>query len=794
MNTVFTKIISPGRRPGLLIPILLLPVLFSVCQAQPGRSVRGIITDSLTRKPLPGAHILIRESGLGVYSDEGGSFLLSGLPEGRIRLTISFVGYFTETRVVQTKNIWQVTLDIRMIPKIMEAAEVEITDNRFRQATMNAPLRMEIISAASISNTPGQNITAVLDYLPGVNLSTTMGSFSNNTVVSMRGLSGSDQGRTLVLLDDVPLNKADQGSVNWNLINRDNVDRIEVSKGPGSAKYGSSAMGGVINIITRNPVRKISGTATIDYGTFNTAGIRYQVAGRVPVGRRPQQFYYGLQGFYRRSDGYNAEIPEYLEKSDTFYVNNFFREINIGGKAGYRFDSLNQMEVRTNFFNDKRGRGVQVYEVDGAYERHKTLQVSGRYRGGAGKIRWDLLIWNQNEHFERLNEAMNEGEYTLYLVRSDRVDQGARLQLKFPAGRVQHFTAGLEYQGGSVDGQDVYYTSTDVISNKGKMNTFAAFVQDEITLFNEKLTIIPGLRVNWAIFHDGSFRIDDPSYAIQYLVDYQDSLYPRKEWFQADPKLSFQYRFSPQTRVYLTLGRGFRAPNLDDLCRTGKMRNGFKVANPGLKPEVLDNIEVGADMLLFEKIHLAPSVYYSMGRNFMYYVSTGDSVNMGYKLAPVFIKQNISSVDIAGFEVEADVAIFRWLDLSASYTFNHSVISHFTPYDTAVDKDLNGKFLTDVPANKAVATLKFTNKYVNVNLLWKFIGTRWINDENEVDPYLETAKYPAYQTAGLRCWHTFFNHLTVAVNIDNLFDVIYVDDRLQQSPGRMITAELTVKF
>ena len=786
--------IISGRRRGFLISILLLPVLFSICQAQTGRTIKGIITDSLTRRPLVGAHILIRESGTGVFTDGEGCFVLSGLPDGKVRLTISFVGYFTENRVIQPKNMQQVGLNIRMIPKIMEAAEVEITDNRFSQARLSVPMRMDIISAANISNTPGQNITAVLDYLPGVNLSTTMGSFSNNTVVTMRGLSGSDQGRTLVLLDEVPLNKADQGSVNWNLINRDNIDRIEISKGPGNAKYGSNAMGGVINIITRNPVKKISGTATLDYGTFNTAGIRYQVAGRIPLNNRRQQFVYGLQGFYRRSDGYNAEIPEYLEKSDTFYVNNFFREINIGGTIGYRFDSLNQVEVRTNFFNDKRGRGVQVYEVDGAYERHKTWQITGRYRGGTGKVRWDFLVWNQNENFERLNEAMNEGEYTLYLVRSDRIDQGARLQIKIPAGRIQNFTTGLEYQGGSVDGQDIYYTSTDVISNKGKMNTFAAFVQDEISLLNEKLTIIPGLRLNGAIFHDGSFRIDDPSYAIQYLVDYQDSLFPQKVWFQADPKLSLQYRFTPQSRIYLTFGRGFRAPNLDDLCRTGKMKNGFKIANPALKPEVLDNIEFGADLVLFEKIHLAPSIYYSIGRDFMYYVSTGDSVNMGYKLAPVFMKQNISSVDIAGFEFEADVNLFRWLDLSANYTFNHSVISHFTPYDTAVDKDLNGKFLTDVPAHKAAATLKFTNKYVNVNLLWKYVGSRWINDENGVDPYLETAKYPAYQTVGLRCWHTFFNHLTVALNADNLFDVIYVDDRLQQSPGRMITAELTVKF
>lgn len=745
-------------------------------------------------RPLAGAHIIIRDSGKGVYSNSDGSYFLTNLPEGKVKLTISFVGYYQESRTVFVKTGHQQILNVFMVPKIEEAAEVEISDHRPGRGSQEVPVRMEVITSGNIFNTPGQNITSVLDYIPGVNLSTTMGIFSNNTVVSMRGLSGTDQGRTLVLLDDVPLNKADQGSVNWNLINRDNVDRIEVTKGPGNAKYGSSAMGGVINIITKRPTRIISGTATLDYGTFNTAGFRYQIAGKPTHLEEQKGFSYALNGFYRRSDGYNAEIPEYLEKYDTFYVNNYLREANLGLKAGYQFDPLNQVEVSANFFNDKRGRGVEIYEVDGAYERHKTWQASVRYRGGAGKVRWNLLAYTQNEHFERLNEAMKEAEYSLYLVKSNRIDQGAQLHVLIPAGKHHLFTTGFDYQGGSVDGNDIYYTSTDLINNKGKMNTFALFLQDEMKFFDERLQINPGIRLNIALFHDGSFNIDNPSYAIQYLVDYQDSLFPHKEWLQVDPKLSIQYRFSPQSRVYVTVAQGFRAPNLDDLCRSGKITNGFKVANPGLKPEILDNFETGFDLVLFKKLHLAPSIYYSIGRDFMYNVSTGDSVNMGYKRAPVFMKQNISKVEILGCEVEIDINPFDWLSLTANYTYNHSVISHFVPYDSTVDKDLNGKFLTDVPTHKATAGATFTNKILNVNVLWKYIGSRWINDENEVDPYLLVAKYPAYSTFGLRIWHTFFKHLTAAVNIDNVFDEIYIDDRLQRSPGRMITGEITIKF
>jgi outer membrane receptor protein involved in Fe transport len=771
-----------------------LLALLSFSMVSAGGTIRGKVTELPGKIPLFGAHVILEKQEKGTYTDKDGTFMISGIKPGSMVIRVSFVGYKSAVKTVTLREGQLITINFEMELNTLTAPEVEILDVKPERAAQDEPVRMEIISAQTISNNPGQSIVSVLDFVSGVNLSSTMGIFANNTVVTLRGLSGNDQARTLVLLDDVPLNKADAGSVNWNLINRDNVESIEVLKGPGAAKYGSSAMGGVINVKSKQPVKLVSGTATIDYGTFNTAGFRYQLAGKLNPGVRGKGFIYGLNGFYRRSDGYNPEIPEYLEKSDTFFVNNYLREAAIGVKAGYQFNNLNTVELNTNFFNDKRGRGIEVYEVDGAFEKHGTWQANVRYKGGAGTLRWTFLAYNQIEHFERLNENMQEAEYSLYLVESDRVDQGASISMVIPWRKSQTFTAGIDYQAGRVDGQDIYYTSTDIISNAGKMDTWACFIQDEIGLMNNKLQFNLGLRLNTAIFHDGSFKIDEPSYAIQYLVDYQDSLFPRMQWFQLDPKFSVQYRFTPQSRIYLSATEGFRAPNLDDLCRSGKTKNGFKVANPALKPEVLDNFEVGTDILLLKKLHIAASLYYSVGKNFMYNVSTGDSVNMGYKLAPVFMKQNISKVEITGFEIDLDVNPVKWLTVFANYTFNHSVISSFTSADTAADKDLNGKFLTDVPRNKVSAGFTVKNKIVNVNLVWKYTGVRYINDLNEQDPYLLATQYPAYQTFGIRFWHTFFRHFTTGINMDNIFDVTYIDDRLQQSPGRMITLEITATF
>lgn len=758
-----------------------------------GGEIRGTIFNP-EGKPLAGAHVLIAGTRIGTASDANGHFIFQQLKPGNYKLRVSFLGYYTQEKEVRITGESSLELNFDLQMKIISTAEVEITGNKTEREVLDVPQRMNIIQKQTIENNPGQNITNVLDYISGVNLNSTMGIFANNSVVSMRGLSGNDQGRTLVLIDDMPINKADEGTVNWHLVNRDNVDHIDILKGPGSALYGSNAMGGVINIHTRKPSKAVSGSASVEYGTFNTFNGRYYISGRLKPSVPGKGFYYNLNGFYTRSDGYNSEIPEYLEKADTFYVNNYLREADIGLKAGYQFNDKNSLEIGGNFYDDKRGRGTEIYEVDGAFERHRTWQAMARYHGGKGIFLWNVLAYNLDEHFERLNEYMKEGEYNLYLVKSNRVDRGGTASLTATLSKSQVITAGLDARLGSVNGQDIYYTSTDLISNAGKIDNYGVFIQDELNVLKNKIQVNIGLRLDYARFHNGCFSIENPSYSIEYMLTYQDTIIPAHEWMQLDPKLSVQYRFNQQTRIYISAARGFRAPILDDLCRSGKKSNGFKIANPALQPEYLDNFEAGADVTLFKKIQIAASIYYSIGHNFMYYVSTGDSVNMGYKIAPVFQKQNISRVDIYGAEIDLDYTPAAWLSLYANYSFAHSTISRFEATDSLVDKDLSGKFLTDVPMHKITAGITLKNKYCNANILWKYVGSRWINDENEPDPVLLISKFPSYNTLGAKIWHTFFNHLTIALNAENIFDVRYIDDHLQVSPGRMITAEISVTF
>ncbi len=780
---------GPGKWIFFLTTGLVL-FLSPVCFA--GGSITGRVIRANDSIPLEGAHIRIEGTKLGTITGKDGGFSFHAIAKGEYTLKATFVGYQGEEKTIRTMDGQTMTVNFSLISVSIVGSEIEITGKKTEKNILEIPMRINMITSENIKDNPGQSIPQILDNLSGVNLNSTTGIYGNDDVVSMRGLSGNDQGRTLVLLDDIPVNKADEGTVNWHLINRENIDQISVIKGPGSVIYGSNAMGGIINIKTRIPDKIISGSAAVEYGTFNTINGRYYLSGKLKKGDSSKGFIYSLNGFYTRSDGYNAEIPEYLEKSDTFTVNNFVREADIGAKIGYQFNAGSTLDVSCNFFNDKRGRGIQIYEVDGAYERHNTWQTVVHYNGGQGLFRWKLHAYNLTEYFERLNEFMSDAEYNLYLVESTRNDAGGLVTVSAGPYKSNILTGGIEARFGSVDGQDIYYTSTDLISNSGRMENYGFFLQDEITLFKGRVEINLGVRLDWARFHDGSFTIENPSYSVVNLMHYSDTLIPGHQWNQLDPKLSVQYRFNPETRIFLSVARGFRAPMLDDLCRSGKIHNGYKISNPALNPEYIDNIELGFDAMIVKKIHISPSVYYSIGHDFMYYVNTGDSVNMGYKKA-ILQKRNISLVDIFGVELDLDYDPCPWLSIFANYTYAWSKIRSYTLINPRAD-DITGKFLIDVPMNKVSAGVTWKNKVLSCNLIWKYIGSRWINDMNEPDPDLLVSKFPAYNTVGFRAWHIFFNNLKLALNVDNIFNVTYVDDKLLRSPGRIISGEISVQF
>ncbi len=761
----------------------------------PGKGIiSGIVYDELTRQPLTDANVLIVQLKIGTTTATDGSFSISSVPEGNYNLTVSFLGFKKYEQKISVKPGGNLNLTIYLKEQAYTKGEVVINASR-NQEEKEAPLRIDIIPVKQIEQAPVMNVPGILDYVPGINMSNTFGIYSSRAIVTMRGLPANDQSRTLILLDGIPLNKADEGSVNWNMINKNNIESIKVIKGPGPAQYGSGAMGGVIDMTSRKPVQQFSGQAIVGYGTYNTFDANIDLSGMIRDSSDVNGFYWNLSGFGRKSDGYITEPEEYYDEEDTILVPTFLQEINTSAKIGYDFKNRQNVELKFGFFNDKRGNGIKVFEDYGAYSEHDTYSGTAKYSGSGRKLRWNADLFYLYENYQRMYEYMSEGEYQLYEADSKRKDMGGQLSFSGSWFRNQNLTFGADYKLGSVNGADTYYTSTDIISNAGKMQTGSLFIQDEIFLLNRKLQINLGLRYDFSKYSDGLFTIDYPSYTIAFISQFEDKAMPEKYWDAFCPRLSVQYKFTETNRTYLSVARGFRAPILDDMTRTGKRKGTFKVANPDLNPELITSFEAGADVEIARSLFFGGSLYYSIGKDFMYYSSTGDSVNMGYKIVPVLKKKNISEVEIYGFEAELKYDLNQNFSAFANYAYTHTIIKENEVNDPDVDYDLSGKFLTDIPDHKISAGINWNNRIVNTTFLYKFIGEQWINDLNIVeDEYLFTDKYPAYSIFSIRLEKQLIKNLKVSLNIENLFDKIYTDSNAQQCPGRFIMGSVYFNF
>jgi outer membrane receptor protein involved in Fe transport len=668
--------------------------------------------------------------------------------------------------------------------------EVVISATKTENFVRDIPTRINLISSYQVKSLPVEYTDEYLQYLPGVNVSRPFGIFSSKSTVTMRGLDGKEQGRVLVMIDGVPVNKADGGSVNWNLINTGEIERIEVVKGPGSSIYGGNAMGGSINIITRKPQKKISGLFGLQYGTYNTMGGRLALSGRANENLE-KGFYWGINGHYLQSDGYITQ-SEADQAANPYIVKSNMKEWCGGVKLGYDFKPNKFIELDFITFNDRQGTGEKVYQPEGNTTDHDTYHLRGKYHGEKGNSDWNASLFYFSEDYKKVNEYMKD-DYTLYDVLSERVDLGGLFSYSYKFPEHHKLTAGTDLKQGSVDAQDIYYTSTDIVDNRGKMNTLGLFAQDEMSYLNDKFKLIAALRYDYARYYDGAFIIETPSGETSFMTSYVDSAQTAFSWNAISPKLSLQYRFKGDNRLYISYARGFRPSVLDDLCRSGRVRGGFKIANNDLGPETLDNFELGGDVMLPYKIMFTASTYYSLGHDFIYYVNSGDSIDMGFGDRPIYMPENITGVNIFGVELELYYDVLPGLRLMTNYAHAHSEISDYEPRNPEDQADLTGKYLIDVPANMVSFTATWSNRIVNASLAVKYTGKRWVNDQNIYDEIVGSDQYPAYTTVDAKVWKDFRNFY-LSLTAQNIFDVDYYDSKGSVCPGRFITMEAGVKF
>ena len=757
----------------ILFLIGLIIIFYNFASAQ--YKISGTVVDSATQSLLQGASVLVQTLGRATSTNFNGEFLFSNISTGSFIIKVSFVGYKTENISLNIENDTILRIAISKIDH--EINTITILADRPKSKLEEIPVKVAVITNEDYSTFPVQNFDDILQSIPNVYVNRSWGIFSKNSSVSMRGLDGTS--RVLVLYNGVPLNKTAGGGINWHIINTDDIQQVEVQKGPSSAVYGNNAMTGVINILSKKPTDKLAINLSTFVGRYKTLGGRFHLSQNLKDSSTQRGLYYSLSGFYRQGDGYNIIPPDLVTESDIpLYLSEY------QGKAllGYTFNENHFFETEYTYYLDNRGEGIKIYEEDGGNLSYNVHYIRSTYQTKVGEMPANVNIFYHNQRFSQHSERLNQtgDTYKLYDRNQDADDAGIWMNASRQISDNQNLIFGLDGKTGSMLSEEIYRTSTDYLRSEGRILFGATFIQHQYTYKQFGLTT--AIRYDAMRFDRGSLLANDPTSVTGFEapVDSTFSEYSQTCW---SPKIALKYLIAKKYSTYISFSKGFMPPKLDDMTTSRKINKGFKVANPELKPEKLNNYEIGFTAQPHRQIKIDGAVYFSQGSDFHYFIETGDTVDID---KPVLKRENISKVNVLGAEITLAVNLTNKLKLQANYSYNHSTIVEYDLLAYTGD-DITNKFISETPMHQAFAGIYYNATKYSVSLVSNYIGEMWIDEQN-------SDKLDDYLTIDLRAQYRTKYGIAFTADIQNLFNVEYIDKKGGLCSGRFYVFELKYMF
>lgn len=433
---------------------------------------------------------------------------------------------------------------------IIEAPDLIVTPTRTPVAIADVPAAINLVPAVALELQAPLTIDAALRGLPGIDV---QGSDApaDGVKVNMRGLtSGFQTKRVLVLQDGRRINEQYQGNAEFMTLPANHVDRIEVVRGPGSALYGSGAMGGVIQIFTKQGASPVETAVSASYGSYHTR--KYTIR----HGSAHAGFDYAISGGWMETDGW-------LTRRDGTDMH--WRAANFDANMGWQLSEDTALRLFTGAY---RGDGLEFNNDRNARKDYQML-VLNQDMPTANDASFTLRFYRngQRDVYDWLYPG--EGRY-------DQQTLAAEAIYSFWIGSAHRLTIGTEARREAVDVREV----TDTLDEKS--DVLAVFAQDEWYV-TDRLRIQTGLRV------------DDNQ-------DYDTT------W---SPRLAALFRVNAEAEFYASYNRAHRAPALADRFASAVFFNMLFVGNPDLKPETLDAYEIGFRYRPHQRIQTAAALFWN---------------------------------------------------------------------------------------------------------------------------------------------------------------------------------------
>lgn len=603
----------------------------------------------------------------------------------------------------QESTSFEVSQDLQDYTIESDEREIIVTASRTEMEVKDSPNSVQVINRTEIENSKAQNLQDLLRSTLGVTVSED--GMGGNSIM----IRGFDATRVVLLIDGRRIS-VDPGSPNQRELARmrmDDVERVEIVKGPGSAMYGSDAMGGVINVITRAPkedrvevsyekrIYQDYGSAGEDIGVYFSAKQRGSFSWTLSAGQN-----------------YRDELE--LEKGVS--EKNYGKEIPISFKGIWQLPNDGKIQADIRYRKEEMKSDNSPKKT---YYDNDRWDYSLEYTGKNEKMDWQLRAYYS---FYDKNYDVYQGSKHSSFDKTKRKIATIEGKTSILLGEEHKLTTGFDITRDEVEGTRIFGKGKPITSDgltgflaKQSITKYAAYIQDEWAP-SDKWLVIPALRLE----STDEFGTE------------------------VTPKIGATYFYRPDLRVKMSYAQGYRIPSMTELYHDFRMGTTQMVGNPDLDPEKSQSYEIAVEKDW--KKHSVKAAYF--------YNDVDDLISRYQfkKVGPIKYNtyRNVDNAEIQGVEISSEHKIAESWSMNLGYS-----------YLKAIDKDTKQR-LEERPSHQYVIGVRYQKK----NSPWS-VGL----DGNYLQDYIydATENQKNFFVANLIAEYSFGKNSNIYFGIDNLF-------------------------
>ncbi len=706
------------------------------------------------------------------------------------------------------------------LPGTVRLEEVVVTATRMEQEASQSPAAVSIVKKEEMEKRGVKTFDQAVNETPGVFNRRGKSFMDTQAAVTLRGIP--DQKRTLILLDGITLNDPRVGTVNFGGLAPEDLERVEVARGPFSSLYGGNAMGGVVQYLTKWPEKREVVLKT-GFGTAWHGGEAPENLWRsyASYGDRVGKWRWFISLGSEQTDGYVTDHnvvstrpttgitgwrPTTSNKGELRYLigdrgDNGWSDYHGTAKLRYDFSPGSRLLVqflRTSYDYTAENPHtyllnnafVPVYSYTGVKEAsflsgygHRAQNIynlTWEQRLGPVEGKLSLGLNDQNDAwYVSVNSSSTATQYYGPGSKAETPSKGynADLQFTIPVLKKHRLIVGGSFRYDTAETKefamtnwgDLGSTANMTYESKGKGKTYAVFVQGEVNLL-DNLTLYAGFRGDWWETFDGYANSVGTAGYPEYYNSRSDSAF--------SPKGSIVYRPISGTALRLSAGNAFRAPTIYELYRTYTSGVNTYRYNPYLSPEKAFSWEAGVEQHLWKGAVVKATYFENSIKDLIYQGTVGPNL---------YQNMNAGRAEGSGIEIEIEQRVDKWLRLFANYTYVDTRIT-----ENAANQNSIGKLVPQVPRETFNAGAAATLGRFDLSLTGRYVGRRFSSDDNSDVVNGGYGSRESFFTADGKISCRVVSWATVSISVDNILDRTCYD--YYRAPGRSWFTEVTFHF